>query len=554
MRNPTSWPVADRRTASLPLSLKIAAGALAAGIFSIAAATYITASTVQSDLRREFQSSRAEITRQIASNIAHALRVRKAEVVEEAYASLLNAPGRPIVALATVTADGETVTQFARSGSDTARLISLPDQPGGKAAFDGKTVWLGDELISIAPAGLGGDGNPLGYLVIAWNTQTIANTVWNTSSDLLKTLSLVMLVMIAATLFLVSRLAVAPLKRLSDRMIALANGDIISPMRIEGWGYEIGTMAHAVTIFRDREIERLSLEAEMRASDQAAAQRREQIEVLIRRFSEEVRMALRSVLTTLSDMQSKASDMMRASGHAASMVSPVVANSHIAETQLELVTEAAQQLAKSIKDISRDVSKATTVISKADMEFHTAADKIGQLSAAAEKIGAIVKLIRDISEQTNLLALNATIEAARAGEAGKGFAVVACEVKTLATRTAKATRDVATQIGAVQLSTGETAETIKGITRIISEINALSISISAAIRQQTAATAEIGQNIDQAAHETSRLVSGVAKAKDTIDAANAVIADVERSASCIQETSDLLNGTIERFLIDVAAA
>ena len=72
------------------------------------------------------------------------------------------------------------------------------------------------------------------------------------------------------------------------------------------------------------------------------------------------------------------------------------------------------------------------------------------LPTAAQKIGDVVELIRNIAGQTNLLALNATIEAARAGEAGRGFAVVASEVKSLAVQTAKATEDISSQILSVQ--------------------------------------------------------------------------------------------------------
>ncbi len=67
----------------------------------------------------------------------------------------------------------------------------------------------------------------------------------------------------------------------------------------------------------------------------------------------------------------------------------------------------------------------------ATSEARSTDSEMAGLSAGAQKIGDVIKLIRTIAGQTNLLALNATIEAARAGEAGKGFAVVASEVKSL---------------------------------------------------------------------------------------------------------------------------
>ena len=116
----------------------------------------------------------------------------------------------------------------------------------------------------------------------------------------------------------------------------------------------------------------------------------------------------------------------------------------------ETAAVAADELTHSIAEISRQLTHTSTIVGHATDEARSTDGEIAGLASGAQKIGDVVKLIRDIAEQTNLLALNATIEAARAGEAGKGFAVVASEVKSLAVQTALATEDIANHILAVQ--------------------------------------------------------------------------------------------------------
>ena len=167
---------------------------------------------------------------------------------------------------------------------------------------------------------------------------------------------------------------------------------------------------------------------------------------------------------------------------------------------------------------SNVVRESISIMARIANQVKQAAVSIGELGVRSNQIGDIVNTIEDIADQTNLLALNAAIEAARAGEQGRGFAVVADEVRALAERTTRATKEIAQMITSIQQHTGEAVaimeqgvlEVEKGsgeasrsgqaLEEILEQINNVSMQVSqiaTAAEEQTATSSDISANIQQ---------------------------------------------------------
>jgi methyl-accepting chemotaxis protein len=292
---------------------------------------------------------------------------------------------------------------------------------------------------------------------------------------------------------------------------------------------------------------------EEKAASQGQEQRRAIVESAITTFRPQIEKLLRSVGDSAHSMRETATTLLQASGQTTERAESAVAAFHEASTNVETAAVAADELSRSIAEISRQLTHASDIVTAANGEARATDEQIAGLATGAQKIGDVIKLIRNIAGQTNLLALNATIEAARAGEAGKGFAVVASEVKSLAVQTAKATEDIASHILGVQNSTSSAVAAIRQIAARMVEINQYTGAVAASVEQQNAATGEISHNVASAAAGTTHVVAVLGEvtgaASETRTSAETVLGASETVAQAVARLHD----EVETFLKKVAA-
>ena len=282
-------------------------------------------------------------------------------------------------------------------------------------------------------------------------------------------------------------------------------------------------------------------------------QRRAEVEEAIAAFRQSVDALLRTVAESAATTGATAKTMWNSAGETAERATSAVHTSNEASVNVSAASAAAVQLSSSIEEISRQLSQATALVGTAVTEAHATNTDIAGLTQAAQEIGEVVNLIRQIAGQTNLLALNATIEAARAGEAGKGFAVVASEVKSLAVQTANATEQIAAQIAAVQASTANAVEAIRRNAERMQEINRCTNAVAASLQQQNAATGEISQNVASAAQATRSVVEVLDAVADAVGKARGSADTVLSASEAVENAARDLRASVDAFLAKVAA-
>ncbi|WDZ78528.1 methyl-accepting chemotaxis protein [Ensifer adhaerens] len=376
-----------------------------------------------------------------------------------------------------------------------------------------------------------------------------------------------------------------PLKRVTETMTRLANGDLEVAIEGRNRGDEIGDMVRSVAVFRDNAVEnvRLGREAEaaraLSADEEArrAAERArieaEQMQalnalsdvlaaladgnleegmaedlpadyvIMARTYNN----AVEALRATLADVRVVTGEITGGTGNLASSADDLARRTEQQAAALEESSRALRQLTEIVRATADSARKTTVSVGETNsyakhsgQVVAKAIDAMAEINRSSEKISTIIGVIDEIAFQTNLLALNAGVEAARAGEAGRGFAVVAQEVRELAQRCAGAAREIKGLISesSAQVRSGvalvqETGDALTVINSHITTIHDLVSNIEASAADQYTGLNEV----NSAVHEVELITQQNA----------AMVEENTAEIHGLRRQVEMLNEKIERF-------
>ena len=363
------------------------------------------------------------------------------------------------------------------------------------------------------------------------------------------------LVGLAVSILLILRFARSisqPVKRVTDRMVALSGGDLHTEVLRVDTGDELEIMTETLEETRES-VNRYISDIQQVLTQVADGDLRTEPQVDYKGDFVRIRGSLRTITESMNETLlgfRAAADRLTAM---AEQLSGQSVQLHQASMEQNRSTEELVHEVDNVKDRLADVTESSGQtrsqteeiirrIQSANEQMAALSSAMDDISANAQQITKIAKDIEDIAFQTNILSLNASVEAARAGEAGKGFAVVAGEVKQLAAKSAEAAQRATGMVNntkaiiqtGVEL-TADTAGSLRAISDVSAQINTLSDQLAAAVQGQKLALSVMEERIASISSIADRNLQNAG--------------ETEQSSGSLAKEAEALQSHVRKFVL-----
>ena len=303
-------------------------------------------------------------------------------------------------------------------------------------------------------------------------------------------------------------------KEIAEVVNAVAAGDFTSRLELEGKEGFMRSMSEGVNRISDVSHKGLSeVLSVLRSLSEGNLTQQMDGEYLgtFQEIKESLNATIQKLLETVSRIKQSAQSVNAAASEISSGSVDLSSRTEEQASSLEETAASMEELTGTVRQNSENAGKASGLANETrgiaengGRVMDETLEAMGSIETSSQKISDIIGVIDEIAFQTNLLALNAAVEAARAGEAGKGFAVVASEVRSLAGRSASASKEIKTLIeeSGQQVKSGaelanKAGVTLKDIVESVHNVTSLVSEIADASREQASGIDEISSAVSQ---------------------------------------------------------
>lgn len=438
-------------------------------------------------------------------------------------------------------------------------------------------------------------GDVRGVLEIDSNVDHVLLAASDLNNQIIAGIFVAGLVLLVVVVF-GARAVSRPINQMTTSMRHIADDDLTTDVPHLDRSDEVGHMAGALQVFKEKAVRNKELEAEQAEHDQRLAEGQEKQKQKDDAAAAERNLVTRSFSNAMSSIAKKDlsyriveefpaayqdlkddfnrtfEQLAETINHIRTASAQIMAGSQEINTASDNLARRTEQQAETVAETATAVEETTsTVTSSADRAndaaklvaasrtnaqgasnvVREAVSAMGKIENSAGEIASITDVIDEIAFQTNLLALNAGVEAARAGDAGAGFAVVAQEVRGLAQRSAEAAKEIKQLIDAsgADVKTGsslvsDTGRALEAIVSEVTEINGHVDAISAAASEQSTGLQEINQSVNQIDQGTQQ---NAAVAEETLAASRCLSEEVAKIDQMLAEFNTIGDGSGQVF-------